>query len=111
MTKQQTMYVGMMNSYNIIMDKVSVETVVQSGLGVFAHVPDEEPTLDDIELMIIYFQDQEMFEICSQLTRYIEDNYEKNGKPKGENCDCDYPIIKQYTKKMKCAGCDKRLRK
>lgn len=111
MNKEQTMHVGMMNSYNILMDKVSLDTVVQSGLGIFAHVPDEEPTLSDIELMIIYFQDHEMFEICSELVDYIEQNYNQNGTFKGEECTCRYPEVKYYTKRMKCASCNKRLRK
>jgi hypothetical protein len=111
MNKQQTMHVGMMNSYNILMDKVSLDTVVQSGVGIFAHVPDEEPRLDDIEMMIIYFQDHDMFEICSDLVKYIEENYNQNGSLKGSQCDCEYPTLKEYTRKMKCATCNKRLRK
>lgn len=105
------MHVGMINSYNLLMDKVSIDTVVQSGLGVFAHVPDEEPKLDDIEMMIIYFQDRDMFEICSDLVKYIEENYEENGNLKGDECECEYPEIKEYSRKMKCAACNKRLRK
>jgi len=105
------MHVGMINSYNLLMDKVSIDTVVQLGLGVFAHVPDEDPRIEDIELMIIYFQDQEMFEVCSDLVKYIEDNFEENGKLKGEECDCDYPNIKEYTRKMTCGVCNKRIRK
>lgn len=105
------MHVGMMNSYNILMDKVSLDTVVQSGVGIFAHVPDDEPMLDDIEMMIIYFQDHDMFEICSELVKYIEENYNQNGSLKGEQCDCQYPTLKEYTRKMKCGTCNKRLRK
>lgn len=111
MNKQQTMHVGMMNSYNILMDKVSLDTVVQSGVGIFAHVPDDDPMLDDIKMMIIYFQDHDMFEVCSDLVKYIEENYNQNGSPKGADCDCEYPSVKEYTRKMKCATCNKRLRK
>ena len=111
MNKKQTIHVGMINSYNLLMDKVSLDTIVQSGLGVFAHVPDEEPRLDDIELMIVYFQDKEMFEMCSGLVKYIEINYNENGTLKGEECDCDYPSIKEYSRGMRCTACDKRIRR
>jgi len=111
MNKQQTMHVGMMNSYNLIMDKVSIDTVVQSGIGVFAHIPDAEPELNDIQMMIIYFQDHDMYEICSDLVSYIEQNYNDNGCLKGSECDCDYPNIKEYARRMRCGVCNKRIRK
>lgn len=111
MNKQQTIHVGMINSYNILMGTVTIDAVVQSGLGLFAHVPDEEPTLDNIEHMIMYFQDQDMYEHCAELVKYIEENFEENGKLKGEECECRYPEIKEYKMKMRCAACNKRIRR
>lgn len=110
MNKRQTIHVGMINSYNLLMGITNIDSVVQAGLGLFAHVPDEEPSIEDIEHMIMYFQEKEMFEYCSELVKYIKENFE-NGKPKGEDCDCDLPEIKEYKIKMYCSACNKRLRK
>jgi hypothetical protein len=111
MNKVQTVHVGMLNSYNVITGAITIEEIIQSGIGVFAHVPDEEPDLESIEQMIMYFQDKEMYENCSWLASYIKDNFDKQGKRLEEECDCYHPTIGQYTKKMCCSTCHKRLRK
>lgn len=111
MNKMQSLHVGMINSYNVIMGNITIEQVLQSGIGVFAHVPDTEPDLESIELMVMYFKDQEMYEKCSDLVKYMEENFDASGKPRGEECDCYQPTITEYTKKMACSKCNKRLRK
>ena len=111
MNKIQAVHVGMINSYNLITGRTTIEEVIQAGIGIFAHVPDEEIDVENIEFIIYYFQDKEMFEYCAELQDYVEENYHPDGTSKEEECDCDLPEIKEYTKKMKCATCDKRIKR
>jgi hypothetical protein len=111
MNKTQSMHVGMINSYNVLMGKASIEQIVQSGLGIFAHVPDEEPNMETIQLIIHYFQDHEMFEHCIDLVKYIEQNFNSDGSSREENCECNYPSVTKYEHRMTCSTCNKRLRK
>jgi hypothetical protein len=111
MNKKQSYHIGMLNSYNLLVEDASIEEIIHSGLGVFAHVPDEEPDHETIVEMIHYFQEHEMFELCSNLIKYIEENFNEDGTYKIGDCECTYPSISAYTKRMKCASCKKRLRK
>lgn len=101
----------MINSYNLLMGTATIEQIVQSGLGIFAHVPDEEPTMENVQLIIHYFQDHEMFEHCVDLVKYIEQNFNDDGTSREEDCECIYPSITSYNLKMRCSTCNKRLRK
>jgi hypothetical protein len=101
----------MLNSFNVITEKVSVDDVIRSGIGVFAHIPDEEPSIEVIDFMIFYFKEMEMYDKCAALKKYIECNYNEDGKPKEERCKCEYPDIIEYVPKIKCAVCNLRIKR
>lgn len=110
MNKEQSIHVGMINSYNLLMERATFDEILTAGLGVFAHIPDEDIDYKNVELIILYFQELQMFEHCAHLKKYLEENYNKDGSFKVEECECYLPEIVQYTNKMKCANCNKRLR-
>jgi len=110
MNKEQSIHVGMINSYNILTEKATFGDILTAGLGVFAHVPDEDVDYKTVKLMMMYFQEHEMFEHCADLKKYLDDNYDEDGNSNVEDCECTFPEIKAYTLKMKCAICNKRLR-
>lgn len=110
MTKEQAIHVGMLNSYNLITDKATFEEIILAGIGVFAHQPDEEIEKENVELIIKYFQSFEMFEYCAELKEYISKNYDDNGEVISNDCECEYPVIKKYTQRVRCGTCNKRLR-
>ena len=101
----------MINSYNILTGAATLNEIIEANIGVFAHSPDDEPRIEELELMLFYFQDHEMFEHCSDLLKYMEQNYDKDGKLRDKNCECDYPEIESYSRTMRCGYCKKRLRK
>jgi hypothetical protein len=110
MTRTQIVHIGMINSYNIITGKASIEQVLLSGIGFLAHPPDElEP--EHIELVIMYFEQLEMYEICQELRRVFDENYHADGTPRDLECLCDYPKINEYSRVMRCGTCNNRLRK
>lgn len=111
MNSTQMMHVGMLNSYNVLTGKASMEDVVKSGIGVFAHIPDEEPSREAIEFMIFYFKEIEMYEKCANLHAYIENNYNEDGSLKEEVCQCEMPEIDEYIPKVKCSVCNLRIRR
>ena len=111
MNKQQAIHVGMVNSFNVLTDRVELDEVVYSGIGIFAHVPDEDITKDVFNLILLYFQEHEMFEHCAELIEYYNENFNDDGSVKEEECDCEFPEIAEYLKKMKCSYCKKRLKR
>lgn len=111
MNNIQAVHVGMINSYNLLTEKATIEQIVSSGVALFAHVPDEEIEMENVEFILYYFQEREMFEHCAELLHYINDNFNEDGTSKEEECECDFPTISEYVKKMKCSTCKKRLKR
>jgi len=109
MNNTQTVHIGMLNSFNVLTDKVSIEDVISSGLAYFAHSPDEENEMQSIDFMIFYFKGIEMYEKCAELKAYIEKTFNKDGSYKEKFCRCEYPNIEVYKYKPKCSVCNLRL--
>lgn len=111
MNQKQMMHVGMINSYNVLAEEMSIDKIIKSGIGVFAHIPDEEPSLESIEVMIFYFKEIEMYEKCVKLQEYIKQNFNEDGTFREEQCECEYPEIDNYIPKVKCSICNLRLKR
>ena len=111
MTQEQMIHVGMINSFNLITERNTLEEIGMSDVSLFAHVPDEEIPLELIQLMMDYFQSYDMFENCVDLMEYIALNYNDDGTHISNDCDCPQPTIEKYSRKMYCGKCEKRIRK
>ena len=111
MTQEQMIHVGMINSFNLITERNTLEEIATSDLSLFAHVPDQEIPLELIQLMMDYFESYEMFEYCVELMQYIGLNFNDDGTRKIQLCECPQPVIKNYSKKMYCGLCNLRLMK
>ena len=111
MTEQQQLHIGMINSYNIILGKCSAFEVMSSGVGFFAHIPDEDPDFDTVNNIIDYFSEIEMFEKCIELVSYMEENFNDDGSERIALCDCKLPEIESYSKRVFCSNCNNRIRK
>jgi hypothetical protein len=42
MTKEQMIHISMVNSYNVITNRATIEEVTNSGVGIFCHSPEEK---------------------------------------------------------------------
>lgn len=111
MTQEQMIHIGMVNSFNLITERNSFEEIVTSDVSLFAHVPDEDIPIDLIMMMVEYFKSYEMFENCVELMAYIAVNFNDDGTPISFGCECSQPLIIDYSKKMFCGSCKKRLKK
>ena len=111
MTQEQMIHVGMINSFNLLTERNTFEEIVTSNLSLFAHVPDEDAPLELIQLMLDYFKSYEMFEYCVDLMEYIANNFNDDGTPIFNECECPQPLITEYSTNMFCGYCDKRLKK
>lgn len=110
MTNSQILHIGMINSYNLLLGKASFEEVMTSGVGYLAHIPDEIDA-SNLETMIHYFEELEMFEHCLDLKMLFLEHFHPDGTPRELDCLCDQPLIEKYTPHMRCARCNNRLRK
>ena len=111
MTQEQTIHVGVINSFNLITERNSFEEIVESDLSLFAHNPNEDPSIEVIKFMIDYFESYEFFENCAELVKYLDENYDNNGVFINRECECQLPLITEYSEKMYCGTCNKRLKK
>lgn len=110
MTQEQRIHIGMVNSFNLITERNTLEEIASSDISLFAHLPDEEIPLDLIRLMMNYFQSFEMFEHCAELMDYMEENFNDDGTRIIDDCICPQPLIEYYSKKSYCGICEKRMR-
>jgi hypothetical protein len=111
MTNDQAVHIGMLNSFNLITEVATYEQIMDADMGIFAHNPEDDIEYDNIKFIMLYFEQFEMFEHCAELKKYIDLNFNSDGSRKETDCECDMPEIKEYTLKMKCFKCDKRLRR
>lgn len=109
MNREQSLHVGMINSYNLLTEKASFRDIVDSGVGVFAHMPDEDIVKENVEFIIYYFQELQMFEYCAELNLFVKENFNKDGSRKDIDCKCELPDISIYKVTAKCERCGKRL--
>jgi hypothetical protein len=110
MTQEQRIHIGMINSFNLITERNTLEEIASSDISLFAHLPDEEIPLELIQLMMTYFQSFEMFENCAELMEYIALNFNDDGTRIIDDCVCPQPLITDYSKRTYCGTCEKRLR-
>lgn len=111
MTQEQMIHVGMINSFNLLTERNTFDEIVTSDLSLFAHVPDDDIAYDLIILMVDYFKSYEMFENCIELMKYVDNNFNEHGVRIIDGCECSQPSITEYSKKMFCGICNKRLKK
>lgn len=111
MRSEQRIYIGMINSFNVITERATLEDVISSGLGVFAHYPGEKNEKQAVEFMVFYFKNLEMYEKCAELSKYIEDTFDEYGNHKENFCNCNMPEIDKYVPKVKCSICKMRIMK
>jgi hypothetical protein len=111
MRETQMIHLGMVNSYNVLTEVATVEEVVNSGIGIFAHSLSDRDALESVEFMIVYFERLEMYERCNKLKDYIEETFDEYGNYKEESCQCELPEILEYKPKAKCATCNLRLKR
>ena len=99
----------MINSYNVLIKKVSIEEIFFSGIGIFAHSQNEVDAMKSIEFMVIYFKELEMYEKCAELKSYIDETFNENGTFKVKTCFCDMPDITQYNPPI-CSICNLKIK-
>jgi hypothetical protein len=110
MTKEQRIHVGMVNSFNIITGKANIDQIIDAGIAVFAHEPNSDIGKKNIEFMIYYFREQEMYEECSELSKFVEETFNEDGTYRENFCECERPKIVEYTKRVKCGTCNMRIK-
>lgn len=99
----------MLNSYNIIVGKATVDEILNSGIPMFAHVPNEDITAEALEFLIHYFESYDMFERCANLKEFYNENFNEDGSPKDVLCNCELPEVDEYIEKVRCYKCNKKL--
>jgi hypothetical protein len=101
MNKETIRHIAMVNSFNVITSRSSVEEVMEAGIGYFGHEIGGEFDSTEITRVLKYFEKLEMYEYCSELSKVI---YELDKEM--PMCDCDYPLFDTYSpSEVDCLSC------
>ena len=109
MKQSQIAHISMINSYNVLVEKINIDKIILSGLGTFSHSVEEKDAKKSVEFMIKYFQDMEMYEKCAGLQKYIDETFDEDGNYIENICNCEYPDIKEYNPIPICLICNTKL--
>ena len=78
-TIYKAVYDAMLNSYKVIVDKVDPYDLMEINApdeAIFAHHIDEPITITEIQNMIVWWEDEEEYEMCAEL-KHIENEIER----------------------------------
>lgn len=100
----------MLNSYNILTEKVEPSKILASDVPYFSHNITESITVENLNYIIYYFTQVEMFEQCLELQTLMAKMFDEEGNVREPSCECDYPTIGEYSLKTTCGICNKRMK-
>jgi hypothetical protein len=72
MTRNEFVHMAMINSFDVLVGNRSFMEIVDSGDAVFLFRPSEGIGYEDLELMLEYFEEEEMFEECKHIKNIID---------------------------------------
>jgi hypothetical protein len=110
MENKKLLHVSMMNSYNVIAGKASINDIAIAGLGFFIHQPDEPVSPAIMDYIISYFEEKEMFEYCADIKKVKDAIYNDDGTFREDNCKCEMPMITNYACVTRCDNCNNPVR-
>jgi hypothetical protein len=64
---------AMLNSYDVIINKIPVEDILATTMPFIAHNPFAEPRIEDMLGMLEYFEEQEDYEKCIKIKKFIDE--------------------------------------
>jgi len=76
MTEEQIQFIALMNSYNVILNGVNPNDILNYGIPLFMHDIYEEVSEYDLLLLIAGFELYESYELCAKVKAY-NDNRKK----------------------------------
>jgi len=111
MNIKQKLHLAMINSYNILTKRTTLDDVLESEINILAHIPEESSLKEVYDMLIDYFKDIEMYEKCSELIEMRSELFNEDGTPKMIVCECNYPEFDSYEGQIKCNKCKKQIKK
>jgi hypothetical protein len=112
MTDEQYIHIAMLNSFNVVTGKISIEDLLYSGLNMVIHLPSEDIEEEKLLIMIAYFEQEEMYEECIELRKIYDERFSEITIPKPvvkNICDCKKPTIPKYGRSVRCGTCNKQI--
>ena len=80
MEHEVNVHEAMLNSYDVAVNKIDAEDIVDRHNGWFAHDITAPITKYDLEGLLIYFEDEEDYERCIKIRDLINCSYTSNSK-------------------------------
>lgn len=106
--KAQHLHEAMMNSFNLITNRMTYNDLFKKERSFLVHIPDEPVTDEDLEMMIVYFEHMEMYEECAELKAILDEIEEE--EEEDDSCACKNPTIyDDEDGDIKCKICNKKL--
>lgn len=108
MDEKELLHEAMMNSFNVITEKSTVDKIEKSGFPVFVHFPERNVDKDSVKLITMYFIMEESYEKCDELKRAYQKIF--NEDMPNVMCKCVKPLFYQDDKgHIVCKNCSEVL--
>lgn len=112
--KEEKLHEAMMNSFNLVTNRITYDDLFNLGKFFLIHLPDEPITQFDLDVMIQYFEDLEMYENCAELKKIQDEQFNDDGIhivwEDEEICECKNPKIYDDAEGViRCKTCQKRF--
>tara|TARA_R100001594_G_scaffold91377_1_gene125632 strand:+ start:314 stop:553 length:240 start_codon:yes stop_codon:yes gene_type:complete len=73
MEHEVNIHEAMLNSYDVAINNISAEDIIERHNGWFAHDVSSPISKYDLESLLIYFEDEEDYERCIKIRDHIKD--------------------------------------
>lgn len=103
MNEKELLHVAMINSYNLITDRLTMEYIEEFALPIFVHFPEKGIDKMSMKVMMMYFITTEDYEICQELSTIYESIF--NESMPNIMCTCKKPNYSLDYDKIVCNNC------
>lgn len=70
---ENNIHFAMLNSYDVIVNDIPIEDILVTSMPFIAHNPFSHPSVEDLEGMLEYFEEQEDYEKCIKIKKIIDE--------------------------------------
>ena len=70
---ENNIHFAMLNSYDVIVNKIPIEDILGTSMPFIAHSPFSEPNENDLYGMLEYFEEVEDYEKCIKIKKIINE--------------------------------------
>lgn len=103
MNEEELLYKAMVNSYNVITERDTIENIEKVGMPIFVHLPENGVDKVSLKIITMYFIMDEEYERCEELRKRYNGLF--NEEMPSVACKCSTPDYYMDDDHMICRKC------